>query len=102
MQAFGDQFLARPALADDEHGPPHGRGATGALDRIEEGPGLPDKLIFPLHDQEIGIFPNAWQQKPTCHSSKIEKTAEIRRFPSLAHPLLNMGQQQLGHLATGR
>ena len=61
MKAFGDQFLAGPPFAYDENRPTHGRRTTCPLDRIEKGTRLADKLIFPLHDQDIGKFPNAWQ-----------------------------------------
>ena len=94
MQTFGNQFLARPALADDQHGTPHRRRPTGPLYRVEEGTRLADELIFPLHCQEIGIFPDTWQEKPTCGRAECEKATVFRRFEGLAHHLLNRGQQQ--------
>ncbi len=61
VEAFGDQLLARPALADDEHRPAQRRSAAGAFDRIEECARLADELIIPLHDHNIAKFPKAWQ-----------------------------------------
>src|SRR5690606_3451900 len=64
VQAFGDQFLTRPPLPDHQYGAPHGRSPTGPLDRIEEGAGLADKLIFPLHVQLLADFTKSWQSSP--------------------------------------
>ncbi len=58
VQAFGDQFLARSALADHKYGTIQRRGATGPLDRIEKGEALPDKLIGPLHSPTVGAGPH--------------------------------------------
>ena len=49
MEAFGDQFLARPALSDHQHRALQGRRAAGPLDSVEESERLPDELIVPLH-----------------------------------------------------
>ena len=49
VKPFGDQLLAGPALADDEHGPVERRGTARALDRVEERQALADELICPLH-----------------------------------------------------
>ena len=57
VQAFGDQFLAGPALADHQYRAAHGRGAARALDRVEEGPRLSDKLVLPLHSPSFSVNP---------------------------------------------
>ncbi len=53
MEAFGNQFLARSALANDQNRTPHRCGTAGPLDRVEKGTRLPDELIFPLHSPWI-------------------------------------------------
>ena len=52
VQPFGDQLLARPSLANDEHCPIQRRGAARALDRVEKRKALPNELFRPLH-----VFP---------------------------------------------
>ena len=65
MEAFGNQFLARTALADDQHRALQRGRAAGPLDRIEKGERLPDELVLPLHTpqysataQALAIIPN--------------------------------------------
>ena len=64
MKTFGNQLLARPALADDEHGPVERRRAAASLDRVEEGEALPDELIRPLHDLSTNNLTDCWWQIP--------------------------------------
>jgi hypothetical protein len=49
MDAFGDQFLAGAALADDEHGPDEIGGAPRLLDGVEKRQRLADKMRHFLH-----------------------------------------------------
>jgi hypothetical protein len=58
MEALGDQFLARPPLADHQHRAVQRGGAARALDRIEEGPGLADELHIPVHAAIWCNFPS--------------------------------------------
>src|SRR5690242_8604410 len=96
MQAFGDQFLAGPAFADDKHRTLHRGRAAGTLDRIEESPGLADELVFPLHPRDIANCTDSWQHPPSCAGNTVEKLAELRRARVLAQPLLNTWQQHSG------
>ena len=54
MKALGDQLFAGAALADHQHRAIERRGATGPLDRVEEGQARSDKLIGPLHGPRLG------------------------------------------------
>src|SRR3954447_3827039 len=49
VQTFGDQFLAGPALADDEHRPVQRRCPACALDCVEKREALADELFRSLH-----------------------------------------------------
>ncbi len=66
VEPFGDQFLAGPPLAHDEHRTPHRGRPTGPLDGVEKSPRLTDELCFPFHSgiysekpQHLAICPNA-------------------------------------------
>ena len=68
MKTFGDQLLASPSFADDEHRPVERRGAARALDRIEKRKALADELVRPLHvlfqsksDRLLVANPTIWQ-----------------------------------------
>ena len=63
VEALGDQFLARPALADHEHRAVERRREARAFDRILEGRRLADELRFALHSQSLANFPVHWQGK---------------------------------------
>jgi len=92
VKPLGDQFLAGPTLADDQHRTPHRSRATGALHRIEESGGLADELNISLHSQILANFPIHWQFiffAPCLQTSEI---AEIRAFLKLARPLRSYGQ----------
>ena len=54
VQTFGDQLLARPPLANDEHRAVERRGAARPLDRVEKGKALADELVCPLHAPTVG------------------------------------------------
>ena len=49
MKTFCDQLLTRPALANHQNRTAHRRRSGSALDRIEKGAGLADKLVVTLH-----------------------------------------------------
>ena len=78
VKPLGDQLLAGPALADDQHGPVERRGAARALDRVEERQALTDELIRPLHDLSIKsgrllvANPTIWQGFSRDFRLKIE------------------------------
>ncbi len=61
VEALGDQLLAGPALADDEHRTVERRRAAGPLERVEKGPRLADYLGCALHAKPLANFPNSWQ-----------------------------------------
>ncbi|GGB34666.1 hypothetical protein GCM10011380_25150 [Sphingomonas metalli] len=61
MESLGDEFLARPALADDEDGTVQRGGATGAFEGIQERPRLTDNLARPFHSQGLAQNPNVAQ-----------------------------------------
>ena len=54
VEAFGDQLLARAALADHKDGPVERRGAACPLDGVEEGVALSDELFGPFHVPTVG------------------------------------------------
>ena len=95
MKTFGNQLLARPALADDEHGPVERRRAAASLDRVEEGEALPDELIRPLHpsfdqkfDRLLVANPTIWQGFSTFyHVPKRRFSRKIRHSAKLARLL---------------
>ena len=93
MEAFGDQFLARPALADHQHRALHGRRAAGALDGVEEGARLADELVIALHSRDIANCADSWQELPTSPPRTNRGVADFGDFRDLAHRLLNRGQQ---------
>ena len=86
MKTLGDQFLARSALTDHEHGTVERRGAARALHGVKERKALPDELIRPLHS------PDCWWQFPPfgkdfrpVFSVKISTFRETPRFRSIWH-----------------
>ena len=64
VKTLGDQFLARPPLADDEHGPIERRGTARPLDRVEEGEALADELFSALHVSQLQNLTDCWWQIP--------------------------------------
>ena len=61
MEAFGDELLARAALADDKHGAIEGGGAAGAFEHVEKGAGLADDLGCAFHATGLARNPKSWQ-----------------------------------------
>ena len=61
VEAFGDQFLAGPALADHQHRAVQRGRAAGAFERVEKGAGLADYLGLSFHHQGLAQFPDTWQ-----------------------------------------
>ena len=49
VEAFGHQFLAGPALSNDEHRSVEMGRAADAFDAVEKGERLPNELIVALH-----------------------------------------------------
>ena len=96
MQPLGDQLLARPALADDQHRPVERRRAAGALDRIEKGQALPDELRGALHlAQQLVINPTIWQEFSHRRSSKNGRFVAFRALFPCWHDRC-IGYDQLG------
>src|SRR5690348_14355725 len=64
VETFGDQFLARAALADHEHRAVQRRSPARALDGIEERQALADKLVRAFHSVPIQKLADCWWQIP--------------------------------------
>ena len=87
VEAFGDQFLAGPALADHEHRAAHRRGAAGAFDCVEKRARLADELNLPIHAHALADFPNLAQSAPPTISPKRGQNGASAGFARLGTPL---------------
>src|SRR6185437_12057526 len=68
VETFGNQLLARSALADHEHRAVERCSTARALDCVEKRQALPDELVRPLHnsfdpesDRLLVANPTIWQ-----------------------------------------
>lgn len=62
VEALRDQFLAGPALPDDQDRPVEFGGSSGLLDRVQKGQRLADELGIFLHAQLMVKFPTFRQE----------------------------------------
>jgi hypothetical protein len=53
VEALGDELLAGPALANDQHRPVERGGTAGALDCVENGVALADESFSTFHVSQI-------------------------------------------------
>src|SRR4051794_40846434 len=98
VQTFGNQFLARAALTDDEHWPVQRRSSACALDRVEKRQALADELFRSLHALSPTVGGKSHHLARFFALFRTSKTLKFRNFAVSANVarLLNGRMQVKG------
>ncbi len=87
VKSFGDQLFAGSALADNEDGAGKRGSTTGPLDRVENGLGLADKLLSPIHSPEFSANAQLLAIFSDDLRGSCAQPVDFKGFVNLAHSL---------------